>query len=108
MAAPEPCLLSPHAMSDLCLQTPETEPQRYCLTCNAASFTCQTLVTALALTQCVACAMSTADSASPSKTVNHAGDICIRGSNDQVQHVVCNVAAQLIWHEAHLFEVGSS
>ena len=43
---------------------------------------------------------------SPSKALNHECNISISGADDQVQHVVSNVAAQLIRHKTDFLEVG--
>ena len=44
----------------------------------------------------------------PGEALNHAINVVITGSDDGVKHVVSNVAAQLIWNKADLFEVGLS
>ncbi len=43
---------------------------------------------------------------SPSKALNHECNISISRTDDQIQHVVSNVATQLIRHKAYLLEVG--
>ncbi len=43
---------------------------------------------------------------SPSEALNHGCHISISRTDDQIQHVVSNVAAQLIRHKSNLLEIG--
>ena len=43
---------------------------------------------------------------SPSKALNHDCNISISRADDQIQHVVSNVAAQLIRHKTNFLEIG--